>query len=43
MKNILKLCLVAIAFLTILSGCNSSKHASAQHNRGVNNRHYAGY
>jgi hypothetical protein len=41
--KILKLFFVTIAFVFFLSSCNSSKHASAQHNRGVNNRHYAGY
>lgn len=45
MKTILKLFLVVLGFVTILSGCNSSKYASsgAQHSRGVNNRHYSGY
>ncbi|MGN6247554.1 MAG: hypothetical protein ACTHNG_04320 [Ginsengibacter sp.] len=44
MKNIFKLFVVALSFLMILEGCSSTKNpSSAQHNRGVNNRHFAGY
>ncbi|MEO8821007.1 MAG: hypothetical protein ABI374_09215 [Ginsengibacter sp.] len=44
MKKIFKLFLVVLGLVTILSSCSSSRNpSSAQHNRGVNNRHFSGY
>lgn len=44
MRTILKSIVVVLGIIAILSSCAGSKNpSSAQHHRGVNNRHFSGY